>query len=276
MDNERCATPGKFSNNLCQISNAPVGDNLHQTMLDENVSRRLRCRVHREKWTAHSSRYFSKIVEIKRTLLRRAAIFVSNVPIGEGVGVHSGGGGVGEEKWEKKCAPRNDFTDKQKMCPPRVKETRFRNCICWFSFMLCSKHRVITYKQKLCSPHVKKERVSANMSVDRKTWFSCNRGDHPDAMRVWGDRNQPVWPEFERRGGGRIKAQENVMGARASIMFSRASIAWIVPIVPTTPASAASSLPPRLKIDTIATIRRIFNLQTSYNLHCVNYLSHNL
>ena len=94
--------------------------------------------------------------------------------------------------------------------------------------MLCSKHRVITYKQKLCSPRVKKERVSANMSVDRKTWFSCNRGDHPDAMRVWGDRNQPVWPEFERRGGGRIKAQGNVMGARASIMFSRASIAWIV------------------------------------------------
>ena len=32
----------------------------------------------------------------------------------------------------------------------------------------------------------------------------------------------------------------------------------------------------RLKIDTIATIRKIFSGQTSYNLHCVDYLSHNL
>ena len=37
----------------------------------------------------------------------------------------------------------------------------------------------------------KKVRVFATVSVDPKTWFSCNRRDHPDAMQVLGDRNRP-------------------------------------------------------------------------------------
>ena len=109
------------------------------------------------------------------------------------------------------------------------------------------------------------------MSVDPKTWFSCNRRDHPDAKRVLGDRNRPDRTSMRGRtlkGKGAVEFRyEETWWARASIMFSRASIAWTVPIVPATPASECSSPPPRLKIDTIATTRKIFSGQTSHNLH---------
>lgn len=45
---------------------------------------------------------------------------------------------------------------------------------------------------------------------------------------------------------------------------------------PNHPGLRGFFLAPRLKIDTIATIRRIVSVQTSYNFHCVDYLSHNL
>ena len=92
-------------------------------------------------------------------------------------------------------------------------------------------------------------------------------------MRVLGDRNRPDITSLRGRslkGKGAVELRyEETWWARASIMFSRASIAWIVSIVPTTPASESSSPSPapRLKIDTIATIRKIFSGQTSYNLH---------
>ena len=49
-------------------------------------------------------------MEIESSPLRRAAIFVSNVPKGRTLGFTAGG----EERTEKKRAPGNDFTDNKR------------------------------------------------------------------------------------------------------------------------------------------------------------------
>ena len=121
-------------------------------------------------------------MEIESSPLRRAAIFVSNVPKGRTLGFIAGGK-RGQKKnalqatilritrglWTvnskskpwlyfMKCSIPRDITNKQKICSLRVKKTRFRNCVCRFCFMLRSLPRDITNKQKICSLRVKKTR----------------------------------------------------------------------------------------------------------------------
>lgn len=129
-------------------------------------------------------------MEIESSPLRRAAIFVSNVPKGRTLGFIAGGR-RGQKKnalqatilritrglWTvnskskpwlyfMKCSIPRDITNKQKICSLRVKKTRFRNCVCRFCFMLCSLPRVSTSKQKNVFSARKKERVFATVFAD--------------------------------------------------------------------------------------------------------------
>ena len=134
-------------------------------------------------------------MEVESSPLRRAAIFVSNVPKGRTLGFIAGGK-RGQKKnalqatilritrglWTvnskskpwlyfMKCSIPRDITNKQKICSLRVKKTRFRNGVCRFCFMLCSLPRVSTSKQKNVFSARKKERVFATVSVDSASCY---------------------------------------------------------------------------------------------------------
>lgn len=178
--------------------------------------------------------YFSvKSLRLSAHRYERATIFVSNVPKGRTLGFIAGG----REDRKKNALQTTILRMTRGLWTVNSKSKP------WLYFMLCSIPRVITCKQKMCSLRVKKTRFRNCVC-----WFSCNRREHPDAMRVWGDRNSPDRTSLRGRSLKGKRAEElrhkETGWVRASIMFSRSLMAWIVSIVPTTPASGASSPPP--------------------------------